>query len=141
VSCLLAAAAVWAQNEPVTITEFDVPEYDEEGNMTSRIRGDTATVMTDGFIQVNGLTMEIYKEGDTNRTVEMRIASPRCLMHRDKKAAVSDSDVRIARDNMVVTGRGFVWNNNQEKLTILTNARVVIRGANRNISTDEEDVP
>jgi lipopolysaccharide export system protein LptC len=135
---LAFARAVADESEGVVITEFDVPEYNEEGTMTSRIRGDTARVMTNGFVQVNGLTMEFYKEGSTNRDVEMRVASPRCLLHRDKKAAVSDSDVRIARDNMVVTGTGFMWNNNDQKLVILTNSRVVIKGARRNMNTEEE---
>jgi hypothetical protein len=136
---LVGIGAVGAATDDgsATIIEFDIPEYNDVGVMTSRIQGDSAKVLTNGFIEVYGLMMEFYKEGSTNRTVEMRVASPRCLLNRDKKAAVSDADVRISRDNMIVTGTGFMWNNNDQVLKIMTNSRVVLKGARRNIKTEE----
>jgi hypothetical protein len=41
--------------------------------------------------------------------------------------------VRIARDNMVVTGQGFEWNNKDQRLVILGDAKVVLKEAQRSI--------
>ena len=133
---VLAACAAMAAgtNEEMQIKGFRVPEYDEEGNMTSQIFGDFAKGMPDGFIEVHGLTMEFYKGSMSNRLTDMRVTAPRCLLHRGKKAAVSDSDVRIVRgEAMVVTGKGFMWNNNEQLLMIMSNSKVVLR----NVSMDK----
>ena len=134
---LLATAAMApaaGTNDELQIKGFRVPEYDDEGNMTSQIFGDFAKGLPDGFIQVEGLTMEFYKGSLSNRVTDMRVTAPRCLLHRGKKAAVSDSDVRIVRgEAMVVTGTGFMWNNNEQLLMIMSNSKVVLR----NVSMDK----
>jgi hypothetical protein len=128
----LARAA--STNDEMTIQGFRVPEYDDQGNMTSQIFGDFAKGMPDGFIEVQGLTMEFYKGNASNRVVDMRVTSPRCLLNREKKGAVSDSDVRIVRgDAMVVTGRGFLWNNNDQLLMIMTNSKVVLKSVQKSM--------
>jgi hypothetical protein len=138
IAVLAAACCAHAAgtNDELQIKGFRVPEYDEEGNMTSQIFGDFAKGMPDGFIEVQGLTMEFYRGSMSNRTTDMRVTAPRCLLHRGKKAAVSDSDVRIVRgESMVVTGRGFMWNNNEQLLMIMSNSKVVLR--NVNVSMDK----
>ena len=47
------------------------------GVMTSRIKGDSAKMLSENDIEVHGLTMEFYKTAQSNRTVEMRVTSPR----------------------------------------------------------------
>ncbi|MFH0908082.1 MAG: hypothetical protein V1929_04910 [bacterium] len=138
VLALVAASTLFAAgtNDEMTIKGFRVPEYDAEGNMTTQIFGDFAKGMPDGFIEVQGLTMEFYKGSQSNRTTDMRVTAPRCLLHRGKKAAVSDSDVRIVRgETMVVTGTGFMWNNNEQLLMIMSNSKVVLR--NVRVSMDK----
>ena len=133
---LLAVATAFAvgTNDELTIKGFRVPEYDDDGNMTSQIFGDFAKTMQDGYIEVHGLTMEFYKGTLSNRVIDMRVTSPRCMLNREKKSAISDSDVRIARgDTMVVTGTGFMWNNNDQLLMIMTNSKVIMRNVRKNM--------
>ena len=126
-ACISHAAGT---NDEMQIKGFRVPEFDDEGNMTSQIFGDFAKGMPDGFIEVQGLTMEFYRGSQSNRVTDMRVTAPRCLLHRGKKAAVSDSDVRIVRgDTMVVTGTGFMWDNNDQMLKIMSHSKVVLRNA------------
>ncbi len=128
-------------NDVQTVSKFRVPSYDEQGELTSQMFGDYATIMPDGYVEVTQLRMEFYKGSESNRVTDMQVTAPRCLYHRERGAAVSDSDVRISRENMVVTGTGFVFHNGSQSLKILKNAKVVIRNADRSMEKDGVKVP
>lgn len=143
-ACALGLMAVGsAPSQPAgetqTVTGFRVPSYDRDGNMTSQIFGDSARLLPDGAVDVVELRMEFYAvdgQTATNRQVEMRITSPRCLYHRASGTATSDAPVRIARDNMVVTGVGFQWFGASERLEIYSNAKVVLKDIKRGMRTE-----
>lgn len=127
------------QAEEQTITGFRVPTYDREGNMTSQVFGDRARILPNGLVDIVELKMEFYGSntaGTTNRNVEMRISSPRCLYHRGTGIATSDAPVRIARDNMVVTGVGFQWFGDAQRLEIYNQAKVVLKDIRRGAETE-----
>jgi hypothetical protein len=115
------------------VSGFSVPTYDEEGNLTSKLFGDYAKILPDGLVEITGLRVEFYSGGETNRRTDMRVSSPKCFFHRGKGVAMSDSSVRIARDNMVVTGEGFVWDSKKEHLRIAKDAKVVFKDFRRNV--------
>ena len=119
------------QNQQVT--GFRVPTYDAKNNLTSQMFGDTATILADGRVDITELRMEFYSGTASNRQIEMRVTSPRCVYNRNSGSATSDAPVRIARDNMVVTGNGFEWNNKEQRLVILRDSKVVLKEAQRSI--------
>ena len=107
-----------------TVKGFRVPEYDDEGKLKSQLSGDFAKYTPNGIIEVTGLKVDMYdKEG----AVETTVTAPFCTYDREGGRAGSESEVRIARDNMVVTGEGFFWSAKNERIQIFRKAKVVLK--------------
>src|SRR5512136_2849665 len=83
-----------------TVTGFRVPEYDSENKLKSQLFGDFAKILPDGVIEITQLKIDFYSDGKINMTV----TAPRCTYKQKEGMAESDSDVRITREDMVVTG-------------------------------------
>ncbi|MDD4736247.1 MAG: LPS export ABC transporter periplasmic protein LptC [Kiritimatiellae bacterium] len=131
---LLCAGTGYTQNEITTLTDFSVPEYDAEGNLASELMGDYADILPNGNVRVRNLRIDSYKDNE----VDMSITSPECEYYENEKTASSDADVRIARDNMVVTGSGFSWNAAENRLVIKSNVKVVLKNARNQVNTGDE---
>jgi lipopolysaccharide export system protein LptC len=134
----ISVLAVFGQedNKDVqTLTSFRVPEFDEQGRMKSQIFGDFAEVLPDGVIKITKLTMEFY----TGSNVDMRVTAPRCIYDKERGGAASDSEVKIVRDNMEVTGVGFAWNARREKFQIFKQVRVVLTGVRSHMDSGEKE--
>lgn len=131
---LLCTGIGYAQNEITTLTDFSVPEYDAEGNLASELLGDYADILPNGNARVRNLRIDSYRDNE----VDMSITSPECEYIESEKAASSDADVRIARDNMVVTGSGFSWNAEENRLIIKSNVKVVLKNARKQVKTGDE---
>ncbi len=137
--CLLAAglacSALAQSDENPTLTTFRVPEFDDEGKLKSQVQGDFAEVLPNGVIKITQLTMEFFsKEGE----VDMKVTAPKCIYDRDRGGAASDSDVKIERKNMEVTGVGFIWDSKKERLQIYKDTRVVLKEVRKNLKTGEK---
>ncbi|MBW7908672.1 MAG: LPS export ABC transporter periplasmic protein LptC [Kiritimatiellae bacterium] len=139
---LLAVGFALAQagDEAQTVTGFRVPTYDGEGRLTSQLFGDSARILPDGAVEIAELRMEFYtRVGDTtNRALDMRVTSPRCFYNRNTGIATSDAPVRISRDNMVVTGVGFRWSGNEERLEIYEQSKVVLKNVKRGMNLENQ---
>lgn len=117
-----------------TLTGFRVPSYNKDGEMTSQIFGDFARVMPDGYADIKGMRVEFYSyDKQTNRVHDMTVTSPRCVYHRERQAAASRDDVRLERDDMVITGTGFLWENEQQVMKITHNTKVVLKNARKDM--------
>jgi lipopolysaccharide export system protein LptC len=127
------AAGVWAGSAQNTdqqvITGFRVPEYDDQGRMKSQLFGDYARIPMTGPIEVHQLKYEFYTANSTQ--AEMRITAPLCFYDREHGEAHSDGAVRIARDDMVVTGVGFNFSRATERMVIHHQVKVVLKGMRR----------
>lgn len=138
----LVAAWVGAQTagDEQTVSGFRVPSYDKDGNLTSQMFGESARIRPDGTVDITDLRMDFYAAGTvgTNREMAMRVTSPHCVYDRAAGVATSDAPVRIARDNMVVTGVGFRWTSSKERLEILGQSKVVLKDVKRNINSETE---
>ncbi|MBN1269020.1 MAG: hypothetical protein JXB04_05490 [Kiritimatiellae bacterium] len=128
-----ALARAAAGEEAPTLTGFRVPEYDQDGKLNSELFGDLAQFQPDGIVKISNLRIDFYK----GTGVEMRVTAPECNYNEKKKEAESDSSVRIARDNMVVTGVGFVWKAGRERLEIFNEAKVVLKEARHSMQAKE----
>jgi hypothetical protein len=118
-----------------TVTGFRVPDYDEENNLKSQLFGDFAKVLPDGVIEITGLKIDFYQEGE----VGMTVTAPHCKYNQRRGLAESDSDVRIERENMVVTGIGFIWSGKEESFLIRQKAKVVLKDVRRHVKTGVEE--
>ncbi|TAN39210.1 MAG: hypothetical protein EPN23_00365 [Verrucomicrobia bacterium] len=127
------AAGVWAGSAQNTdqqvITGFRVPEYDDQGRLKSQLFGDYAKIPTAGPIEVHQLKYEFYNESGTQ--TDMRITAPLCFYDREHGEANSDGSVRIAREDMVITGVGFNFSRNTERMVIHNQVKVVLKGMRR----------
>ena len=110
-----------------TVAGFRVPEYDENNRLKSQLFGDFAKVLPNGVIEITQLKIDFYSEGKVNMTVTV----PRCSYKQKEGMAESDADVRITREDMVVTGQGFAWNGRDEQFRIFKEAKVVLKGARK----------
>ncbi len=133
---LVALAARAQQKDPAqTVSGFRVPEYDDEGHLKSELFGEFARVLPDGVIEISQLKIDVYNKGQ----VDMTVTAPQCAYNQKEGLAKSDSDVRIARENMVVTGVGFSWNGQNERFEILNKAKVVLKDAHKQVDTGAKE--
>jgi lipopolysaccharide export system protein LptC len=129
---LLAVVAVgWAEKSSVqTVAGFRVPEYDDKNQLKSQMFGDFAKVLPDGVIEITQLKIDFYSDGKVNMTV----TAPRCTYKQKEGMAESDADVRITREDMVVTGKGFAWSGRDEQFRIFKGAKVVLKAARKQMT-------
>ncbi len=113
-----------AQLEGQSVKGFRLPEYDENGKLKQQLYGETATFLQDGLIQLTGLKIEVFREGE----VMARIFSPLCAYDPNRKRAASKDHIRIVTEKAVLTGDGFAWNGENEQFQIFKNARVTLDG-------------
>ena len=121
----------WAQNADFQSgTGVRIPEYDEQGHLKSLMFCDLVKSLPDGNIEITGLKVEFYEGTQVN----MRVTAPLCIFDRTRNSAQSEGPVRIARDTMVVTGTGFLFNNKDERFKILKDVKVVLKGGRRKLN-------
>ena len=113
-----------AQEDAPTLSGFRVPEYDEEGNKVSELTGDRAKLGAKGDIEITNLRLEFYKDNK----VDTLMTSPKCTYNQQKGVAYSRSNVRMVRESMVVTGKGFAFDRTNELFKIFSEAKVIIKG-------------
>ncbi|NCD34440.1 MAG: hypothetical protein EOL87_13635 [Spartobacteria bacterium] len=130
---LVSTGAVSAQ-DVTTVLDFNVPEYDGNGNLKSELLGDSADIYPDGRVVIKNIKIDSYKAGQ----VALRITSPLCEYSEDSKSAWSDAPVRISADKMVVTGTGFSWDSGSERMKILSDVKVVLKNAKKQVNTGDE---
>ncbi|NLG33846.1 MAG: hypothetical protein GX548_00680 [Lentisphaerae bacterium] len=111
-----------AQLAGQAVKGFRLPEYDAEGRLTQQIHGETAMFLPDGVIQLTGLMLELYRNGE----VSARVTSPECAYDPNRKRAASQEHIRIVTPRAVLTGDGFAWNGENEQFQIFRNAKVVL---------------
>lgn len=105
------------------IKGFRYPDYDNQGQLKMEISGDKARFLPQDLIQITNLRMTFYEEGKTI----MHVSTPLCFFDRIKRTAVSTSEVCVTRAEIIITGRGFDWNEKDGLIRINDNARVVLQ--------------
>lgn len=106
------------------IRDFRVPEFDANGVLKSEIFGDIATPVSGTLIRITGLRIIVYKGKD----VEATLTSEHCTIDRKSRDAFSNADVKIVRGNVVITGKGFRWATETQRIEILNKFHMVMVG-------------
>jgi lipopolysaccharide export system protein LptA len=117
---LLCVAAV-AQEAGMEISGFRVPEYDEQGQMTSQLFGDHAELGKDGVVKIEGVRVELYRNGE----VFITVISPGCFYNQKSREVRSDEVVSAESDGIRVTGSGYLLDVEKRTVQVLDNSRVV----------------
>jgi hypothetical protein len=107
-----------------TIERFRLPEFDANGVKKSEVFGERAVIPPDGKVRITGLRILLYKEGEVDAT----LTASECTFDRTDKVAFSNGDVTITRGKMKVTGKGFRWASDNQRIEILNEVRVVLQG-------------
>ena len=129
------SGVAYADGEIQTIRGFEMPEFDRDNRLRSRLMGELARIMPSGQVDIEKMRIDFY---DDNREVEMQVTAETCLYDRESRNAESDTHVRIARQNMIITGKGFIWKADDGLFEIHEDAKVVIEGAGMVGGTNEE---
>ena len=132
---LVLAGGVQAQQPGMKISGFRVPEYDEQGEMTSQLFGDHAEIGSDGEVSITKVRMEFYREGETF----MKVESPYCFYNQKTQNAHSDAPVLAEMEGLQLSGRGFQLDTQDRKVNILDESRVVISDVMQQADLEEVD--
>ncbi|MCK5528374.1 MAG: hypothetical protein KAI74_01710 [Kiritimatiellae bacterium] len=99
-------------------------EYYEGGAVKTQLKAGFALVPPKGIIIASNVVMEMFfEDGSTN--VVMTAES--CRYDRAKEMASSAGKVKIVRDDVILTGKGFEWFSDRERVKILSEAKIVLR--------------
>ena len=121
----LAVFLYAADDGAQVVKGFCYPDYDENGNLKFKLVGDEAKIQADDLIQVKNLQIFFYEDGE----IITRVTTPWCIFNRETRVVTSTSTVCIARSGIVLRGKRFEWNADQEYFSILREAEVVLRKA------------
>ena len=127
----LAFAQQLAGMDDREIDDFRIPEFDANGMLKSEIFGKKAKMLADSKIRISGLQIIMYKKrlvaGATNE-VDAVLTSEHCTVDQKTKDAFSNAEMKIVRDDVVITGKGFRWSADKQRIEILNNFYMVMSG-------------
>lgn len=129
ISTLTFACIISAQNqapEPKvhTISQFRLPDMDENGRVRGEIFGDTARVPEQGLIDITNMRLFTY---DADESVQIRISAPNCIYDRKRSIAGSHGSVLIENRDFILCGEGYRCYLQRRRLEINNKARLVLR--------------
>jgi lipopolysaccharide transport protein LptA len=121
---LFSAAAAFGADDLLgqAIKVFRYPVYDAQGNLKMEIAGEEALALPGELIQISKLNMNFYEKGQKT----MHISTPFCLYDRSKQRASSTADVCVTRAEIIITGRGFHWDEKEEQIRINSKVKVIV---------------
>jgi len=97
--------------------------YHPNGKIKSQLMAEKAIVPEKGAIQASNVTCEFYTvEGK----LDIKMIADDSTYDKDAKVARSDSNVRVEKKDLLLTGTGYEWDSNEQVVKILNNVKVVI---------------
>jgi hypothetical protein len=109
----------WGQDD---IVNFKVPDMDDQGKLTSMLRGEKARIVPGRPMEVEGLHITFYE--DDGKTESVNVKSPSCVYDTRKGVATSDDKINIVGKTFTVDGKGFEYQKGRERITIYNNVKV-----------------
>ncbi|MEI6563630.1 MAG: LPS export ABC transporter periplasmic protein LptC [bacterium] len=113
------------------IDGFRIPEFDLNGVLKSEIYGKKAKMLPDNKIRITELQIIMYKKktvGSQTNEVDAVLTSEHCTVDQKTKNAFSNAEMKIVRENVVITGKGFRWSAEGQRIEILNNFHMVMVG-------------
>jgi lipopolysaccharide export system protein LptC len=126
---LLAPASAGTERHvptaPGTLTRFNIPERDGNGKLIWQLAGEKALIRADSQMEIESLVASTFK----NAKVDWTLETPSCILNRETREAVSESDVKITNQQIVITGVGFHWIAAESRFIVRSRVEVLIPGS------------
>ena len=117
--------ALSGDEKTIPIEDLRLPlEYYEDGKIKTQLIAGLAKVPPRGDIEASDVRVEFYRE---NGESEARMFAEECRYMRTAAMATSESNVRLEREGIVITGTGLEWRAKEQMVKILDNAKVVLK--------------
>jgi hypothetical protein len=122
-----------AQDEMAPIEDLRLPlEYFENGKIKSQLRAGSAIVPPNGPIEAKDVRAEFY---DQSGELESVVTAESCRYSREDGTVWSDTGkVRLERPDIVISGLGFQWKLEEQRIRLLQDVRVELT---KNIRIDK----
>lgn len=91
------------------------------GKVRRQLHAEQARMPAEGPIEASGVRIECF---DKDGKLELAVEADDCVLNREAGAADSDGAVRAEAGDMVITGKGFTWSAEDERVVIQSEARV-----------------
>jgi LPS export ABC transporter protein LptC len=99
-------------------------EFYQSGKVKTELTAGLAKIPPKGDIEATDVKLEFL---DPQGNVEGRMVADDCHYDKTNGVAKSESNVKMEKQGTVITGKGFVWNSKDEKITILSNVKVILK--------------
>lgn len=120
-----AAKAAELPEGPLPISKLRMPiEFYESGAVKSQIEADFADIPDEGEVKASNVLAQTFAP---DGTVRVSLALENCVVDRGSNIVSSEAGIRLDRDDLVITGRGFEWRMDDEVVEIKNEAKVVMR--------------
>ena len=117
-------AAAAASNAPIENLRVPLEHY-PDGKVKTQVVAAAAQMPEEGGdVQAKRIRIETYLPGGE---IENLVMAEECRYNREKNTASSDAGVHFEREGVLITGRGFVWNGNEQTVRIMRDVKVVLR--------------
>jgi 3-deoxy-D-manno-octulosonate 8-phosphate phosphatase (KDO 8-P phosphatase) len=123
---LLAGATNDQSQASGYVEKFEVPQRDQQGNLTWKLSGDRALFRPDGLMDIINCHVELY----SSNKVTLVFTTPICVLDRANNRAATDAPVRVEREDMIMTGIGGEWIGSNTTITVRSNVQVQITNKN-----------
>ncbi|MCM8525253.1 MAG: LPS export ABC transporter periplasmic protein LptC [Lentisphaeraceae bacterium] len=120
------------EKDTIKAKQFSVPEYDKNGKLSCVIHGDKGQIFGKEAL-ISGVLVEIH-----HKDSPLMLTTPKCKYNLEKKRCSSNEDVDIKGDGVKITGTGFDIDNNDKKIFIRSNVKVVWKKAKINLNKNKQ---
>lgn len=125
----LFAASAWTASAqeasvPPPARNWALPLFTKEGFRQMMLRGDEVHPVSANQIDIHGMNVTVFS-GTADAKVDTVLLSPDATFLLSEKIARGPGDVRVIRDDLDVTGKGWTYFYDQKKVLITHNAHVV----------------
>ena len=111
------------RNPPAEGARIPIDWY-ESGQIKTQLWAEQATATGGGQMNGTGVRVEFYTPAGE---LEARLLADDCKYDNKKGTASSKSHVYYDRPDVTITGTGFTWKRNETTITILRDAKVVLK--------------
>lgn len=125
---LMIAAAVGgtpvtrAQEDAVPIENLRLPiEHYPDGTVKTQLTAGLALMGSSGMMTASNVVFTLFR---SDGSVDAVIHAEDCRYDKEAKTAESESSIRIERSGVTISGKGFEWRGDQERVRILSLAKV-----------------
>ena len=134
--CICVSLQLFAQGDSaMPVKNMRLPlEFYDNGVIKTQLKAGYALVPPEGMIIATNVIMEMFfEDGSTN----VIITAHDCKYDRKKQFAGSDNKIKIVHEDIVITGKGYEWFADKERVKILSEAKIIF---NREGSLSGSDI-